>query len=75
MSEENKMNAVKENALEFYNSIGWETEGEVTEDAKRWEDLREHAKEYVSKCRLRVLRHIPANGEYLAGYGIRTDTV
>ena len=65
MSEENKMNAVKENALEFYNSIGWETEGEVTEDAKRWEDLREHAKEYVSKCRLRVLRHIPTNGEYL----------
>ena len=30
------MNAVKENALEFYNSIGWETEGEVTEDTKTY---------------------------------------
>ncbi|NJK67714.1 MAG: class I SAM-dependent methyltransferase [Microcoleus sp. SU_5_3] len=27
-----------------------------------WEDLREYSKEYVSKCRLRVLRHIPDNG-------------
>ena len=27
------------------------------------EDLREHAKEYVSKCRLRVLKHISEYGE------------
>lgn len=47
----------------FYNTVGWETEGEVTEDARRFEDLRECAKEYVSKCRLRVLRHIPDHGE------------
>jgi ubiquinone/menaquinone biosynthesis C-methylase UbiE len=46
----------------FYNTVGWEKEGEITEDAKRWEDLREHAAEYVSKCRLRVLRHIPEQG-------------
>lgn len=46
----------------FYSAVGWETDGGVTEDARRWEDLREHAREYVSKCRLRVLRHIPANG-------------
>jgi ubiquinone/menaquinone biosynthesis C-methylase UbiE len=56
-------NAAEENVSKFYNTIGWETEGEITEDAKRWEDLRECAKEYVSKCRLRVLRHIPDNGE------------
>lgn len=47
----------------FYNTIGWKTSGEITEDARRWEDLREYAKQYVSKCRLRVLRHIPVNGE------------
>ena len=45
---------------QFYNTVGWKTENEVTEDVKRWEDLREHAQEYVRKCRLRVLRHIPA---------------
>ena len=47
---------------EFYNTVGWGTIGEVTEDARRWEDLREHAKEYVSKCRLRILRHLPQSG-------------
>ncbi|HVF39312.1 MAG TPA: class I SAM-dependent methyltransferase [Gemmatimonadaceae bacterium] len=46
----------------FYNTVGWESEGEITEDARRWEDLREHATEYVSRCRLRVLRHIPSSG-------------
>ena len=49
----------------FYNTVGWKTEEGITEDAKRFEDLREHAKEYVSKCRLRVLRHIPDTGENL----------
>lgn len=49
----------------FYNTVGWKTEEGITEDAKRFEDLREHAKEYVSKCRLRVLCHIPATGENL----------
>ena len=49
----------------FYNSVGWEVDGEITEDAKRWEDLREHAKEYITKCRLRVLDHIPSDGEFI----------
>jgi len=52
----------EERVSKFYNTVGWETEGEITEDARRWEDLREHAKHYVSKCRLRVLRHIPDHG-------------
>jgi hypothetical protein len=46
----------------FYNTVGWETVDGVTEDARRWEDLRVHAAEYVSRCRLRVLRHIPDGG-------------
>lgn len=52
----------EERVSNFYNTVGWETEGEITEDARRWEDLREHAKDYVSKCRMRVFRHIPENG-------------
>jgi ubiquinone/menaquinone biosynthesis C-methylase UbiE len=49
----------------FYNTHGWKTKNEITEDAKRWEDLRPCATEYVSKCRLRVLEHIPNQGEYI----------
>jgi ubiquinone/menaquinone biosynthesis C-methylase UbiE len=47
----------------FYNEGGWEETDGVTEDARQFEDLREVAKEYVSRCRLRVLRHIPQTGE------------
>ena len=56
------MDNAEERVSKFYNTVGWEAEGEITEDAKRFEDLREYAKGYVSKCRLRVLRHIPDNG-------------
>jgi ubiquinone/menaquinone biosynthesis C-methylase UbiE len=56
-------NDAEQRVSKFYNAVGWETEGEITEDAKLFEDLRECAREYVSKCRLRVLRHIPDNGE------------
>jgi ubiquinone/menaquinone biosynthesis C-methylase UbiE len=58
-------NKAEEKVSKFYNTVGWETKGGVTEDARRWEDLREYAKEYVSKCRLRVLSHIPETGENL----------
>ena len=57
------MDEAEERVSKFYNTIGWETAQGITEDARRWEDLREHAREYVSKCRLRVLRHIPDTGE------------
>ena len=59
------MKYAEDRVSKFYNTIGWETEEGITEDARRWEDLREHAKEYVSKCRLRVLKHIPEYGENL----------
>ena len=53
----------------FYNDIGWKTTEGVTEDARLWEDLRACAREYVSKCRLRVLNHVPAGGDYLLDLG------
>ena len=57
------MTSAEEKVSKFYNKVGWETENEITEDANRFEDLRQSAAKYVSKCRLRVLRHLPKNGE------------
>jgi ubiquinone/menaquinone biosynthesis C-methylase UbiE len=51
------------NVSEFYNNIGWKIDDGITEDARRWEDLRECASAYVAKCRMRVARHIPASGD------------
>ena len=63
------VNNAEERVSRTYNEVGWETEGEITEDAKRFEDLRECAKEYVSKCRLRVLKHIPDKGKNILDMG------
>jgi ubiquinone/menaquinone biosynthesis C-methylase UbiE len=57
------MNKAEEKVSEFYNKVGWETDVGITEDARRFEDLRESAEDYLSKCRLRVLRYIPKTGE------------
>ena len=57
--------SAEERASIFYNSVGWELNEGVSEDAKRWEDLRECAQEYVSKCRLRICQHIPEKGDYI----------
>ena len=54
--------SAEERARQFYNTVGWENEKGISEDAKRWEDLRECAKDYVSKCRLRICEHIPQYG-------------
>lgn len=50
---------------EFYNTVGWEISDGNTEDAKLWEDLRDNSRAYISKCRLRLLRHIPSDGKYM----------
>ena len=59
----NFMDNAEKNVSDFYNHKGWEAQEGVTEDARRWEDLRECAKEYVSQSRLRVFRYIPEKGE------------
>ncbi len=59
----------EERVSKFYDTVGWTVEEGITEDARRWEDLREHAKAYVSKCRLRVLNHIPGKGENMLDMG------
>jgi ubiquinone/menaquinone biosynthesis C-methylase UbiE len=49
----------------FYNTVGWVTEGGVTEDAKRFEDLRPFSQEYARKTRMRVFDHIPEQGDHI----------
>lgn len=57
------MNSAEKNISDFYNSIGWESNQEVYEDTKRFEDLREIAQEYNHKCRQRIAKQIPAMGD------------
>ena len=53
----------------FYNNEGWEQVDGITEDAKRYEDLRKCARKYISKCRLRLLKYIPLKGENFLDLG------
>ena len=46
----------------FYNSIGWKKNDKYFKDASISEDLRFYSREYVSKCRKRILRYIPKKG-------------
>tara|TARA_B110000046_G_scaffold133592_1_gene139869 strand:+ start:401 stop:1207 length:807 start_codon:yes stop_codon:yes gene_type:complete len=48
----------------FYNSTGWETKAGITEDAYLFEDLRNCSQDYLRRCRLRLLEHIPPKGDY-----------
>jgi hypothetical protein len=50
---------------EFYKKFGWEIKDEITEDARQFEDLRNCASAYLTKCRMRVYEHIPKKGKYL----------
>ncbi len=55
----------EDNVANFYAHEGWAVNHGVTEDARRWEDLRKCAAEYVSLCRLRTLKFIPRSGDNL----------
>jgi ubiquinone/menaquinone biosynthesis C-methylase UbiE len=58
------LNNAEEHVRQFYSTAGWEeSDSGITEDARLFEDLRECARDYVSKCRLRLLRHIPPTGD------------
>lgn len=63
------MDEIEERVSSFYNTVAWKSEGDITEAARIWEDLREHARAYGRKCRLRVFRHIPESGENMLDMG------
>ena len=52
----------------FYNESGWHKESKNTLDAILFEDLRDCAKKYVSKCRLRLINYIPKKGANLLDF-------
>ena len=52
----------------FYNDDGWHKKNKNTLDAILFEDLRDNAKEYVSKCRLRLINYIPKTGANLLDF-------
>lgn len=64
-STDSQSSAVSKQTQDFYNVVGWTDTGAATVDAQKWEDLRGCAREYVSACRLRVLRHLPKSGDKL----------
>lgn len=64
MKDQFEKKSAEEIVSKFYNTGGWKTnELGNTEDADQFEDLREYAQDYISKCRLRVFKYIPQNGE------------
>jgi ubiquinone/menaquinone biosynthesis C-methylase UbiE len=50
----------------FYETAGWESDSKgITLDSQLWEDLRPAASEYVSRCRKKLLKHLPQSGEFI----------
>lgn len=63
----------EESVSQFYNSVGWVSEDDTTEDAKRFEDLREYTQEYTKKTRNLVI-YSRSRGIH-SRYGLRTYSV
>jgi SAM-dependent methyltransferase len=58
--------AIKKKVQQFYDECGWQKRGQgLYADAVLFEDLREVAHDYISKCHLRVNRYLPASGNFL----------
>lgn len=53
----------------FYDSVGWRQVGEGLYQNARYEDLRPVAQEYIHRCHMRVLRHLPSSGTLLLDAG------
>ena len=56
------------NVHKFYNNSGWKKRKSVFEDANLFEDLRFNSKEYISKCRKRILKYIPKKGNEILDF-------
>lgn len=54
---------------EYYDTIGWKPSGKTHEDARRGEDLRPCAAQYLHHCRLRFLDHVPQEGDNMLDFG------
>lgn len=51
------------NVSNFYNKKGWKSKNNITLDSDLFEDNRRIAKDYIKKCRLKIINHIPKKGK------------
>ena len=51
------------NVSNFYNKKGWKSKNNVTLDSDLFEDNRSIARDYVKKCRLKIINYIPKKGK------------
>ncbi len=51
------------NVSNFYNKKGWKSKNNITLDSDLFEDNRGIAKDYIKKCRLKIINHIPKKGK------------
>ncbi len=60
---------VKRQVREFYDTFGWKPLAEGLYHDARYEDLRPVSREYIRRCRLRVIQHLSPKGRYLLDGG------
>ena len=60
---------VKQQVREFYDQVGWHEVCDGLYQNARYEDLRPVSKEYIHRCHLRVLDHLPSSGRFLLDAG------
>lgn len=63
------MENTKQHVREFYDEIGWASDGEGLFQNARYEDLRPVSREYIHRCHLRVNRYIATSGDLLLDAG------
>jgi ubiquinone/menaquinone biosynthesis C-methylase UbiE len=61
----NGAEVIKEQVRGFYDDLGWSKNDGAFADAVIYEDLRDVATDYVHRCHLRVMEHLPKSGRYL----------
>lgn len=56
------------NIYNFYNQRGWTEKNNISKDAELFEDLRDCAKNYVSRCRNKLNSFIPKKGNNILDF-------
>ncbi len=59
----------KEEVADFYNKVGWQSEGDGLFQNAEYEDLRDVSKRYIAHAHERVGKHLPEKGKYLLDAG------
>ena len=62
-------NVKKQEVGEFYNKVGWQSEGDGLYQNAEYEDLRDVSKRYIAHAHERVGKHLPKTGKFLLDAG------